>query len=474
MSHNWNREKKVAKLRIRKALCKPSVISVFVLVAAWNLSVESKMLPQWLHKRGALSETLAEVRNVNLHIQLRFYQLLTSRRVINLQPGPIRFIYIDDDVHWMNLYGDMPTNRSFLAKLVRNASQPTTKAQAIGLDVELLAPRNFPPGSDAKERVNDNALLKDALRFASSNGVPVVLTTAYYVDEAKRNVRLANIFLDDDLPLQKEDGSCPEALVAPLAGNTHDHYSYPRCVSLGYINAPDDKRQIALSEQLFDPTSGETKKYDSFALALAKAAEGWPPAINNYGPFKDAQNGNEAIFGSFIAENTFGDVNTIALAEGNAVAQKACSGKILLIGGNWHSMQGYGQPVDAHLSPVGVISGVAFHANYVASLLQRQFAREVPACVGIVIDLLVGLVIYLAFEMSEGWKKVAGLCFVALIPPVTAYIFLMLANGYLDFLLPVELYLLHIGYETMQEYWANRRSARVKTPESEQLKSVRT
>jgi CHASE2 domain-containing sensor protein len=437
------------------------VFSVFLLVAAWNLSVESKTLPQLLQRRGTLWETLAEVRNVNLHIQLRFYQLLTSMRAIKMQPGAIRFVYVDDDVHWTNFYGDMPTNRGLLAKLVRNASQPTTKAEAIGLDIELLAPRNFPAGSDAEERANDNADLKNALEFASSHGVPVVLTTMYYVDDAKRNVRLPNIYADEELPLQKEDGSCPEALLgSSQLDKARGRYSYPRCISFGYINAPDDKRQIALSVPLFDPASKKTKTYESFALALAKAVEGWPPAINEYEPFKDAQNDNKAIFGSFIPESSFGEVNAFELADGHADAEKKCASKILLIGGNWHTMQGYGPPVDAHLSPVGVISGVAFHANYVASLLQRQFATEVPAYAGIFIDLVIGLVIYIAFEAAEGWMKVAGLGAVALMPPLIAYFFLVTTNRYLDFLLPVELYLLHITYEITENYWMNHRSVR--------------
>ncbi len=425
------------------------MLSVFVLVALWNLSIESKVLAQWTQKEGPFWETLAEIRQVNLNIQLRFYQFLTSLRPIKMEPGPIRIVYIDDDVHWTNLYGDLPTNRGFLAKLLYNASQPTTKALAIGLDVELLAPRSFPPGTDAEERASDNAKLKEALYFASRNGVPVVLTTTYRVevtDNQKRNVRLPNIFTDEELPLQK-DGRCPELPVQSHGFVAQNHNPYPGCVWFGYINAPDDKREIALSEQLLDPVSGKNMEYDSFALALAKAAEG-SPAEYDGDAFKD-----RAIFGSFINEDKFGTVSAMALANGNDDAKRACWGKILLIGGNWRDLQGYGRRVDAHLSPVGIISGVAFHANYVAALMQRQFATEVPTWVGILFDLLVGLVIYVTFEIAMGWQKLVVLAAAALIPPAIAYVFLVTSNQYLDFLLPVELYFLHIAYEMATEYW---------------------
>ena len=78
MRDKCNGEKKFTRERIQKALLRLSVLSVFALVALWNLLVESKVLEQLSQKKGALWETLAEVRNLNLHIQLRFYQLLSA------------------------------------------------------------------------------------------------------------------------------------------------------------------------------------------------------------------------------------------------------------------------------------------------------------------------------------------------------------------------------------------------------------
>jgi hypothetical protein len=38
--------------------------------------------------------------------------------------------------------------------------------------------------------------------------------------------------------------------------------------------------------------------------------------------------------------------------------------------------------------------------------------------------------------------------------PFIAYVFFVLANRYLDFLLPIELYFVHLGYEFIRGLWA--------------------
>ena len=159
---------------------KPSVISVFLLVALWNISVSSNLLTRALEGKGAVRETARAIRDINISLQLRFYQLLTRRRSISLQPYNVSLAIIDDDTHWTALFGDQPTSRAYLARLITNASQPTTKAAAIGLDIELLAPRGFPEGGDAQTRFKDNQALLDSVRSAICRGVPIILGGVYY------------------------------------------------------------------------------------------------------------------------------------------------------------------------------------------------------------------------------------------------------------------------------------------------------
>jgi CHASE2 domain-containing sensor protein len=137
---------------------------------------------------------------------------------------------------------------------------------------------------------------------------------------------------------------------------------------------------------------------------------------------------------------------------------QACAKRIVLIGGHWHERQGYLGWVDQHLSPAGYISGLALHANYIESLLQHKFTHELNIWINVLLDLILGLIIYLSFESaSTWWRTTAVLLAVFFVPPIAACLFLGLANIYLDFLLPIELYSLHLLYEVVEKHFCLKR-----------------
>jgi CHASE2 domain-containing sensor protein len=415
---------------------KPSVISVFLLVILWNISVSSSLFTRLIEGPGVIRETAREIRDINLHLQLRFYQLLTLLRPIPFQPNYVSLAYIDDDVHWSTLYGIQPTSREFLARLITNASQTENKAAAIGIDIELLAPRHFPVGTDAQVRFSENQALFNAIQFATHQGVPVVLAGVYYIDEHDQHIELPNIFTLQD-----------------LLGPANPDCNLARCPSVGFINLPGDKRAIPLEVNLLSADTAKPETLDSFALSLAKAVKG--PIEIRRNPLLAGMNLREGvIYGTFLPEEQYPEISVVNLANGQKDAMLACAGRVLLIGGRWHDLQGFGGPVDQHLSPAGYLSGLGLHANYLESLLQHQFTYEVPLWVGILIDLLVGLIIYRSFEVADEswWRKLVILLGAFLIPIVCAFLFLDLANVYLDFLLPTELYFLHILYEIVERH----------------------
>ena len=53
----------------------------------------------------------------------------------------------------------------------------------------------------------------------------------------------------------------------------------------------------------------------------------------------------------------------------------------------------------------------------------------------------------------KGWKKVLALLLAFLAVPFLAYAFFVNLNLYFDFLLPLELYFLHLGYEFVRGLW---------------------
>lgn len=410
---------------------RPSVASVFVLVILWNLSVSSRRVSEFVEKKGAVRETLREIRDVNLHLQLRFYQVLTRRRPTPFTPDHVSLAYIDDDTHWTTLYGEEPTSREFLAKLVRNAAQPAKHATVIGLDVELLLPKDLLPGMDVKGRAAEDKELLEAIQFAAGQGVPVVVAAVYYVDDKGRRVMLPNIFTREQ-----------------MAGGDTSRCRRERCAEFGYINAPDDKRQIPLGREVLVEEGKPAELLDSFALAVAKQFRG-PLHLEGDALLAENNENRERIFGTFLKEEEYPKISVADLANGVSEAEQECSGRVVLIGGHWHELEGHGNFVDQHLSPAGEMSGLGLHANYVESLLQHQGTTELPAWVDVGIDLIVGLLIYACFEAAEGkwWWRLLIVVGAGLIPVLCAYEFLVTMNVYLDFLLPLELYFLHILYE---------------------------
>jgi hypothetical protein len=421
-------------VEFKKAVLKWSVISVFVLVALWNVSVSTDFTSQFLDGDGPFVETMREIRDLNLHIQMRFYQAMTSVKPSKLAPGNIRLVYLDDQVHWTILGGRVPTPRNFLAMLITNASVVPNQASIIGIDMELLAPRGYREGEDDASRRTENDVLLKAIQRAAKNGVPVILTSEYYVDEQGRNIVLPNIITADELP---------------PAGGTG--CGKDRCPSFGYVNLPSDKREIPLIEDANTKDDSTPQRQYSFALAVAESV-GNPSELQEALGLSNPH--PKAAFGSFLPEEKYhpAEILALKLADNDPSAVANCKDKILLIGGHWHEAEGYGALVDEHLSPVGPMSGLGLQANYIASLLERQFTHEVPLSVGILFDLVVGLAIFTGFEYAAGKWRGLVLLIAFPIPILGAYFALVNANRYLDFLLPIELYFLHIAYELLEPH----------------------
>lgn len=322
---------------LRNVLWRKSVISVFVLVGLWNLLIASDTVKRASRGTGIWREAIAGSRQVNVHLQLGFYQILSRWRTDPFNPKHlVTLVLIDNKAHWTQLWGDEPTDRSYLAKLITNAAQPTTRASVIVLDVELLVPGKHPAGVDKPERSQANQLLLDAINLATNSGVPVVLPTAS-VSEGGQQVRLPNIYEDSQLPLQEPDGSC----------------SRHACAVFGYIDAPDDWRRIPLKKRMLDWDKSREREFESLALAAVNAWEGTHRVTRDYPLVKTALRDSTPLFGSFVDESGFDKTPVEQLAAGDPGSKKDCSGRIVLIGGRWHANQGYGSLVDGHFSPVG-------------------------------------------------------------------------------------------------------------------------
>jgi CHASE2 domain-containing sensor protein len=342
----------------------------------------------------------------------------------------VTLLYIDNTTYWGMLSGQQPTSRAFLARMILSLVTPPAHAAVIGLDFQLLAPEGYEDGTDSATRAADNQKLLEAIQYAGEQKVPVILG-GVYIEQEDGKRRLPTLFRDEDLRLG--------ALIA-----------CPRCAQYGYIDAPQDKRLIPGIEEVRDPT-GKQVALKPFSVAITDAYVGEDNQPGESARVSERKHEAESLFGTFHEEGYFRSLTALEFVNDPSLREK-CDNRIVLIGGHWKDLQGYGDTVDMHLSPAGTISGLGLHANYVESLLDQQYAREVPLWVDIAIDILLGMVIYTLFALAHGWRIAAVLAFAFTIPFACAYIALVSANLYLDFLFPIELYFLHILYELLEDY----------------------
>jgi CHASE2 domain-containing sensor protein len=402
-----------------------AIIGIFILVAGWNIALSSR----WGQEHF-------------LGIQLRFYKLLWSLRPMPRYNSTVNLVRIDDSLHWGQGPCDSPTSRHLLAALIGNASQVQHKAKVIALDIELFAPRGKPAGSHNPDPNSEDAELLRAINNAARTGVTVVLPVGFVKDKDKRR-RIPNIYKDEELPLADDSGKC----------------GYAACAILGFIDLPQDKREIPLQEMAADfDEYAQPKQYKSFSMAAADAQASGHVPPSTKPTLKEVIASSEPIFGSFLPEAEFTKHEIIAqdLASGKEEAKTQAESNLLVIGGEWHSEQGYGRLEDLHLSPVGSISGVLLHANYIEALLGDHFSQPVPVWMAILVDLLIGLFLYISLDVNQGWFGKLSILLLFVIPAgvlLLAYIFFVNFGRYLDFVLPTMLYFVHLLYEHAKHYF---------------------
>jgi CHASE2 domain-containing sensor protein len=399
-------------------------VPVLIVVLAFNVVVQF----EWFQ------ESFPFIHRAQLH----FHRLLCS-----LIPRPItakwvRVVEIDDTLH--QKLGE-PTNREYLARLVRNATRGG--ALTIALDFKLIAPNGNTQGTDAPERKEENASLLQAIKDSAMGGVPVVVTC--WLDRANDQFeRKPNIFSDADLPLPDSKGSC----------------AYKGCAQIGNVNLPVDERTVPLLSRtrIDEPCS------QSFALATTTAYElaiKRLPGTLQKSNIKRAIEEREFVFGSFIPEAFFQTIRAESLANGDNGALSECRGRIVMVGGKWHSDVGNGEWVDSHPSPVGLMAGVYLHANYVEALLDDRYEREVPVLAGIGFDLIAGGALYFYFHKASTQRGKLLVLAIFLAPLLASYIVFANLNFYLDFILPLGACFVHLLVESTRDYFKLRKSSRL-------------
>jgi CHASE2 domain-containing sensor protein len=363
--------------------------------------------------------------------QLRCAALLSVLDVGQTEVDRTTIIEIDDATYYRRLGGGTPTNRAFLAEVARVAAgeKPGDPVAAvIAIDIMMVSPYDesgdYDHPSDAASRFGDNKAFFDAVRDITGKGIPVVLASSLMGHGAKQQ---PNVF-DDSV--------------------------WPQRTRLGYINLPDDHRQIPL-ETSTTKWNGLNATVSSFALQTALAFNErrvvQPVTVTN-STIESAIRRSQFVYGGFRKQRDFPHVSASDVANRNPDALRMIDQKVVFIGSTWSASGiGRGETVDLHDTPFGLMSGVYLHANYLEAILSGRVKWPLSGWQAALIDLAIGVLLIVSFKRARrGWGRgtVLGVFFV---PIILAYVMFINAGVYLDFILPLMLLFGHLLFELREE-----------------------
>jgi CHASE2 domain-containing sensor protein len=401
----------LANLRIPHAA---EAFSVLAIVSVWNLAFES--------------ELVKEQFPFMLHAQLRFHQLLSNLNPRRPRVNWVVLVEVDDNTFWFPpLSGTQPTNRRFLADLALKAAG--AGAAVVTLDFQLKSPF-LRPGDDGI-REEDNRYLLEAINKISKMGIPVVLTCGLFEASSGEWKEEPNIF---------------------------DRHELPTDTNVGYINLPLDKRQIPLRMTGSNWEGNETVSFDSFSFQIVKSYEQATHILRQTSESRAiavAITNRQFVYGGFIPDGEFPKISAHKLFENDEEAKGLCRHRIVMIGGTWHQFApGHGPLIEGFPSPIGRIPGLYLHANYVEALLDDRFESGVPLWFSIGFDVIVGFLLYVAYynPLVSGASHI-GILAAFLLPLLAAYVSFANIGRYLDFILPLGLCFVHLGFEYFKSTW---------------------
>lgn len=275
------------------------------------------------------------------------------------QPDPDRtaLVLIGDNEYWKGpLARRIPIRRDYLAQIVRKLD--SCDPSVIALDFDLRSP--MPDGTkiDNSEYEDETKLFISAILDASKHRA-VILPATLGVNA--KGYFFAESAVYGTLPLV--DGR----------------------LQRGYIQFVDDIRKIPLAQRV---EGGE--KLDSFAEAVVRAAR-------KSRRVKELDKSNGLAFGSFMEAERF-----TTIPAGDLISPKndqACElirHNIAIVGAAWHQFTFHtGALIDLHPTPVGLLSGVFVHANYVEALLGSRIRTPVRKALAELLDFTFAVILAL-------------------------------------------------------------------------------
>jgi CHASE2 domain-containing sensor protein len=349
------------------------------------------------------------------------FQTLAQLSRGELAPKTVTLVLVGDDEYWLGApAGRLPTNRQYLASVLRSLGN--SRSSVLALDFDLRSPDPSSPLVQAAYRQETNDLVSEIIRQAARH--KIVLTKAIWTDEHSGNYVLdPDVFqaygictaLDKDGNWRNE--GTPNFPIDPIAAAN---------ISCGYVALPFDMRLVPGQIEV------GTQHLDSFALAIARS---FAPAAA-----KDATGMN---FGSYMgaaawnsAHATFNSVEATHLL---AVSPDIFDNRIIIIGAGWSSLAlGRGDPVDTHITPVGMLSGSMIHGNFVEAILGRRTFRATADWLPEACELAFSIVAAVIFSLEHSAStKILALLAVSSAFLVLQWLLLLTVGIFFEALIPM-------------------------------------
>lgn len=335
-----------------------------------------------------------------------------------------------DDTTYDNQKLSEPTDRRFVASLVRAAVRAS--AAVVVLDLDLTR-----ENADATVRKPQNDELLRAILEAQARTppVPVVLAVLLH-DDSGRFVEQPNAIPDSAIPYAR-------------FGNP----GLPNRPLVGFVNAPSEPGQLPLIVTARPVGRSGDVPFWSLSLRAADAYDSVghiEPAATLEPAVQAATAHGEFVYAGFLSPDHFRHVSADQVANGLREALDPLAYRIAIIGGHRHHK--HGGWVDQHESPIGTMPGVYLHANRVEAILGRRLKRPSPWWLPWLVDLTLGtFLVVLSVRVRSLSKKLAYFAVFAVLPFCCAYFAAANARYALDFVLPTFLLSGHFVHDAVTE-----------------------
>lgn len=362
-------------------------------------------LGRWLEEKGAW-------------IDLR-YKIYQGFEWLNPHPPKAKrtvVVLIDDDEYWKGrLARRIPIRRDYLADLL--VALDECDPAVIALDFNMRSPVADGTLTDNGEYKAETEKFRNVL-LAISRHRPVVLPATIDVSAKGHYTLDASIY--DGLPLK------------------HDE------VKIGYIQPPLDARLVPIAVDL---AGGGT--IDSFAESIVRATtETINPEL-----VEELADTNSLPFGTFMRQEEFPQALATDIMNKSTGACLPIRHNIALVGAAWHQASyGRGDLIDLHPSPLGMMSGVFLHANYIEAMLDSRTYTPLGEDFRLILDFLFSLAVAFLLALAMNKRRqtlaVAVLCFMVML---LSYFFWQNLGIFFDFFFPVIFLLAHALIDGLRE-----------------------